>query len=62
MGTEKAAHYKKIGWSVAAGLAEIIADVMLCPWEAIKLKMQLSRPGHEYPNSLKKTLRKVKAE
>jgi hypothetical protein len=25
--------------------AEIIADTLLCPWEAIKLKIQLSRPG-----------------
>ena len=37
---------------MASGSAEVIADLLLCPWEATKLKIQLSRPGHEYPSSL----------
>ena len=45
VGEENAEKYRKIGWSVASGSAEIIADVLLCPWEAVKLKIQLSRPG-----------------
>jgi len=49
VGAENADKYKKIGWSVASGCAEVIADTLLCPWEAIKLKIQLSRPGFEYP-------------
>jgi solute carrier family 25 phosphate transporter 3 len=36
--------------------------MLLCPWEAIKLKIQLSRPGYEYPNSLSKALIKLKTE
>lgn len=62
VGDENAEKYRKIGWSVASGSAEIIADTLLCPWEAIKLKIQLSRPGFEYPNSLTGTLNKIKAE
>ena len=62
VGEEKADQYRKIGWSVASGSAEIIADLFLCPWEAVKLKIQLSRPGHEYPNSLTGALNKIRAE
>lgn len=62
VGEQNADRYKKIGWSVASGSAEIIADLLLCPWEAIKLKIQLSRPGFEYPNSLSGAISKLKAE
>lgn len=34
----------------------------MCPWEALKLKIQLSRPGFEYPNSLTAAFAKLKAE
>jgi solute carrier family 25 (mitochondrial phosphate transporter), member 3 len=36
--------------------------MLLCPWEAIKLKIQLSRPGSEYPTQLSQALTKIKAE
>ena len=62
VGADKADEYKKIGWSIASGSAEVIADTLLCPWEAVKLKIQLSRPGFEYPNSLMGALNKAKAE
>jgi solute carrier family 25 (mitochondrial phosphate transporter), member 3 len=62
VGDEKADQYRKVGWSVASGSAEIIADLFLCPWEAVKLKIQLSRPGQEYPNSLTGALNKIRAE
>lgn len=62
VGEENADKYKKVGWSVASGSAEIIADCLLCPWEAMKLKIQLSRPGFEYPNSLSGAFAKLKAE
>ena len=45
VGDENAEKYRKLGWSVASGSAEVIADLLLCPWEAVKLKIQLSRPG-----------------
>jgi solute carrier family 25 phosphate transporter 3 len=62
VGEENADKYKKVGWSVASGSAEIIADLLLCPWEAMKLKIQLSRPGHEYPKQIGATLTKIRAE
>ena len=62
VGAENADKYKKVGWSIASGSAEIIADCLLCPWEAVKLKIQLSRPGFEYPDSLVAALNKAKAE
>lgn len=39
----------------------MIADTLLCPWEAVKLKIQLSRPGNEYPTSLGAAFAKLKA-
>lgn len=62
VGAENADKYKKIGWSIASGSAEVIADTLLCPWEAIKLKIQLSRPGSEYPPQLGAAVAKLRAE
>ena len=39
LGEENAVKYKRIGWSIASGSAEIIADCLLCPFEAIKVRM-----------------------
>ena len=61
VGEEKADQYKKVGWSIASGSAEIIADLFLCPWEATKLKIQLSRPGSEFPPQLGAALAHFKA-
>jgi solute carrier family 25 phosphate transporter 3 len=49
---ENAAKYKVIGWSVASASAEFIADVLLCPWEAVKVRMQTAdKPGVSFPKS-----------
>jgi solute carrier family 25 phosphate transporter 3 len=32
VGPENNKKYKKIGWSIASGSAELIADLLLCPW------------------------------
>ncbi|CAD8206766.1 unnamed protein product [Paramecium pentaurelia] len=45
VGEENANKYRRIGWSIASGSAEIIADTLLCPMEAIKVRMQTSKPG-----------------
>lgn len=42
---ENAAKYKTVGWAVSSACAEFIADVLLCPWEALKVRMQTSDPG-----------------
>jgi len=26
-------------WAVASGCAELIADTLLCPWEAVKVRV-----------------------
>lgn len=31
--------YRYLGWSIASGSAEVIADTLLCPWEALKVRM-----------------------
>lgn len=45
VGEENANKYRRIGWSIASGSAEIIADTLLCPFEAVKVRMQTSKPG-----------------
>jgi len=42
---EKAAQYQTVGFLVSSACAEVIADVLLCPWEALKVRMQTSEPG-----------------
>jgi solute carrier family 25 phosphate transporter 3 len=39
VGEENAAKYRRLGWSAASGCAEVIADVFLCPWEALKVRI-----------------------
>lgn len=39
VGEETANKYRRIGWSVASGSAEVIADCFLCPFEALKVRM-----------------------
>ena len=36
----------------ASASAEVIADAALCPFEAVKVKMQTSRPEANFPKSL----------
>jgi len=42
---EKAAQYQTVGFLVSSACAEVIADVMLCPMEALKVRMQTSDAG-----------------
>jgi len=42
---DNAAKYKKIGWAISSASAEIIADTLLCPFEAVKVRMQTSAKG-----------------
>lgn len=42
---DKADDYKVIGWAISSASAEVIADVFLCPMEALKVRMQTSKPG-----------------
>lgn len=39
VGEENAIKYRRVGWLVASGCAEFFADMMLCPWEAVKVRV-----------------------
>ena len=44
VGAENAYKYKTSLYLAASASAEVIADVLLCPWEAIKVRMQTTLP------------------
>ena len=35
VGAENADKYRRVGWAISSASAEVIADVLLCPWEAV---------------------------
>lgn len=37
--------YKVVGYALSSASAEFIADLMLCPLEAVKVRMQTSKAG-----------------
>lgn len=45
-GEENAAKYKTGLFLVASASAEFIADILLCPWEAVKVKTQTTIPPY----------------
>jgi solute carrier family 25 phosphate transporter 3 len=49
-GEQNAKKYQTIGFAISSASAEVIADCLLCPWEALKVKMQTSEPG-KFPRS-----------
>lgn len=61
VGQENAVKYKAIGWAVASASAEVIADCLLCPWEAVKVRVQTSQPG-TFPTDLSSALNKIRAD
>ena len=42
---EAAVKFRTVIWATASASAELIADVFLCPFEAVKVRMQTSAPG-----------------
>jgi solute carrier family 25 phosphate transporter 3 len=61
VGDENAVKYRRIGWSVASGCAEIIADTLLCPWEAVKVRVQTSKVG-TFPLGFGEAFAKLRAD
>jgi len=51
-----AAKYKKVGWAISSACAEFIADILLCPWESLKVRMQTSDPRVETPEWPRSTM------
>ena len=58
---DDAEKYKVYGWIVSSACAEVIADVFLCPWEALKVRMQTSKPG-AFPTTFSQGFAKMKKE
>lgn len=45
LGEEKSKKYRAFVWAAASGSAEFFADIFLCPWEMVKVRVQTSDPG-----------------
>lgn len=58
---DSADKYKVLGWALSSACAEVIADVGLCPWEALKVRMQTSPEG-TFPLGLGDGFNKIKAD
>jgi len=52
VGAETAYNYRTYVYLTASASAEVIADVALCPFEAIKVRMQTSLPSANFPLSI----------
>ena len=61
LGDERASRYQTLGFMVSAASAECIADLFLCPWEAMKVKMQVAEPG-TFPTTAREAGAKMMSE
>jgi len=61
VGPENAIKYKGVGWALASASAEVIADCLLCPWEAVKVRIQTS-PAGTFPVTMTEGLAKMRAD
>ena len=61
MAGDQAEKYQVYGWILSSACAEVIADVFLCPWEALKVRTQTSKPG-TFPTTTMAGFRKIMAE
>ena len=51
VGPETAFEYRNFVYLAASASAEVFADVALCPFEAVKVKMQTSPPSANFPTN-----------
>jgi len=61
VGEENAYKYRAIGYACSSASAEVIADLFLCPFESLKVRIQTSIPG-TYPTNFGTAFAKLKAE
>lgn len=45
VGAENAEKYQTVGFLVSSACAEFIADILLCPWESLKVRTQVDMSG-----------------
>lgn len=60
VGAENAAKYQTIGFLISSACAEFIADVLLCPWEALKVRTQVDTTG-DFPRNPVKGFNLIKS-
>lgn len=60
VGEENAAKYQTTGFLIASASAEFIADVLLCPWESLKVRTQTDTTG-TFPRNPVKGFNLIKA-
>merc|ERR1712203_322926 len=61
VGPEKAVQYQSVGFAVSSACAEFIADMALCPFEAVKVRMQGSDKG-TFPTTFRQGFPAMQAE
>lgn len=59
---ESSALLKNVTYLSASATAEFIADIALCPWEALKVRMQTSTPETNFPRDLGAAMARINAE
>jgi len=60
VGEENVYKYRTIGFALSSASAEVIADVLLCPWEAVKVRIQTSKPG-TFPTGTGEAINTIRA-
>eukprot|EP01059_Diplonema_ambulator_P026766 TRINITY_DN441_c0_g2_i2.p1 TRINITY_DN441_c0_g2~~TRINITY_DN441_c0_g2_i2.p1 ORF type:complete len:355 (+),score=128.75 TRINITY_DN441_c0_g2_i2:152-1066(+) len=60
-GEDISAAYTGVIWLAGSASAEFIADIALCPWEMVKVKVQTSPPG-TFPTSMGAAIAKMNAD
>jgi len=60
VGEEKAYQWRGLIYATASGSAEFFADIFLCPWEMVKVKMQTSLYG-TFPTAFGPALKEMQA-
>jgi len=61
IGEPNATAYRQVVWLAASASAEFIADIALCPMEAMKVRMQTSPPEAKFPHDLGTAMSRVNA-
>lgn len=57
-----ASKYQSFGFAISSACAEVIADCLLCPMEALKIRVQTANPPNSFPTGLKEGIDIMKAE
>jgi len=53
---------RKVVWAMASASAEALADVLLCPFEALKVRMQTANPPGSFPYAFSPAYNQIKAK